>query len=461
MTFEDFYLNDAVLNALKAHQYTQPTPIQEQVIPVIQKGVDVLASAQTGTGKTAAFSLPIINDLIPTPKLSAGEVRVLILVPTRELAIQVHQQVKKYSENTRIRSMCIYGGVSINPQMKQLGGGAHIMIATPGRLLDLHQRNAVKLNNVERLVLDEADRMLDMGFAKDLQRIIDQLPKQRHTMLFSATFSPDIRALAREFLHNAKEVNTAPKNSSASTVEHWICPVDKKLKAELLLDLIETKQWSRLIIFCKTKRGADKLHRQLSNRGLRSGVIHGDRSQAQRTTTLTQFKNEKIDYLVATDVAARGIDIDQLPHVVNFDLPKVAEDYIHRIGRTGRKGNKGEAISLVAADEIDLLVAIEQILKKHLKRIIVDGFEPIHDLPPSKPIRTEARAKKPHKGKMRRQTTDTPKRTAGSKNNKATAKSTRGKPSGNSASKPKPRSKSSGNSSAPSGARAPRRRSSR
>ena len=401
MSFDSLFLRAELLSAVAQSGYTQPTAIQAAVIPGVQRGRDVLASAQTGSGKTASFALPILNLFDEAPPLEKNQVQNLILVPTRELAQQVFDQFKHYGQDLRVRCAVVYGGVSINPQLMQLRRGAHVLIATPGRLLDLMSQNAVKYDQFSTLVLDEADRMLDLGFREDLDRICDKLPTERQNLLFSATFSPSIRDFARTRLRDPLEVDTAPKVGAASSVKHWLHPVDKKLKPELLLEIIEVNSWVQLLVFCKTKRGVDKLVKRLQQQRFKAVGIHGDKSQRQRTEALSTFKRGQADILVATDVAARGLDIEDMPVVVNFDLPRNPEDYVHRIGRTGRAGKTGLAVSLVAADEIEELKGIERLLQKLIERKLVDGFEPDHDLPVSPSIRPARGPKKPKKPKAR------------------------------------------------------------
>jgi ATP-dependent RNA helicase RhlE len=398
MSFTALNLVPELLKAVAKSGYDTPTPIQVQAIPKIIAGKDILASAQTGTGKTAGFTLPILHRLMAKPGVKANQARVLILTPTRELAAQVFESVQTYSQFLNIRSACVFGGVNINPQMKTLRGGVDILVATPGRLLDLISRNAVSFPSLECLVLDEADRMLDMGFLPDIKRLIKVLPAKRQTLLFSATFAPEIKALAQQLLHEPVSISVTPDNAAAITVKQWFHPVDKKRKSALLSHLIKENQWSQVLVFARTKRGANKVAYDLEKSGLTAAIIHGNKSQNARTRALKEFKAGKVQVLVATDIAARGLDIDHLPHVINHDLPQVAEDYVHRIGRTGRAGKTGEAISLVSADEIKLLSAIETLIQKKLKRIVVDGFDPQHAVPETslKP----ARKKKPHKKKL-------------------------------------------------------------
>lgn len=388
MSFQDFKLSQPILDAVTQKGYTVPSPIQIKSIPKILAGRDLMAAAQTGTGKTAAFVLPILEKLSQTKKRAVvgNQVRCLILTPTRELAAQVEESVKVYSQNLVLKSTVVFGGVKINPQMQKLRGGTDILVATPGRLIDLYGQNAIKFNTLEILVLDEADRMLDMGFINDIRRIISMLPEKRQTLLFSATFSEEIKKLATGLLKSPSEVQVEPEQTSAVTVKQKVYTVDKKQKPEVLTHLLHKNKWKQVLVFSKTKHGANRLTAYLQDLGYKALPIHGNKSQAARTKALAQFKSGEIDILVATDIAARGLDIKGLPQVVNFDLPQVAEDYVHRIGRTGRAGRAGEAFSLVSADEVDMLFAIEKLLKKKLIRDTVDGFEPQHDVPltPSK-----------------------------------------------------------------------------
>lgn len=384
MTFSDFGLDKKILKAVSEQNYHTPTPIQAQSIPAVLQGRDVMAAAQTGTGKTAGFTLPILHKLLPGRPAGHNEARVLILAPTRELAAQVGESVETYGQHLPLKSQVVYGGVKINPQMMRLRKGADILIATPGRLLDLANQNAVHFRRLEMLVLDEADRMLDMGFIHDIKKILNLLPKKKQSLLFSATFSKEIRSLAKGLIINPLEISVTPPNSTANTVKQWIHPVDKKRKPQLLLDLIVDHGWEQVLVFTKTKHGANKLTRHLDGFGVKSAAIHGNKSQNTRLKTLQAFKDRELRVLVATDIAARGIDVDSLSTVINFDLPMVAEDYVHRIGRTGRAGAKGQAVSLVSADEFMQLSAIENLIKKLLHREILDGYEPDHSLPESK-----------------------------------------------------------------------------
>lgn len=422
MTFSELGLREPILKTLADKGYKTPSPIQQKAIPAILEGRDVMAAAQTGTGKTAGFTLPILQTLADGNRASSNHIRALIVTPTRELAAQVAESVRLYSRNLPLSTEIVFGGVKINPQMMRLRRGADILVATPGRLLDLYQQNAVKFKQLEVLVLDEADRMLDMGFIHDIRKIIALLPKERQNLLFSATFSKEIRALAQGLIRNPLEISVNPENSTAQTVRQWLHPVDKKRKGEALLYLIREYHWSQALVFTKTKHGANRLTKQLLEGGVKATAIHGNKSQGARTRALADFKDNRISVLVATDIAARGLDIDLLPHVVNFDLPNVAEDYVHRIGRTGRAGKAGEAISLVSADEIDLLIGIERLIQKKLERKYLDGFEPVHELPEtaskakpkSKPNtqrrKSPARGERPKSNNPKRQTSAAPKK---------------------------------------------------
>lgn len=380
MTFNDLKLSNTLLNTLIELGYKEPSPIQSQAIPSVLKGRDLIAAAQTGTGKTASFALPILDKLSSTQR-RANSTKALILTPTRELAAQVHQQFLNYGANLDVTSMVVFGGVKINPQMMKLRKGTHVLVATPGRLLDLVNQNAVKLNQLELLVLDEADRMLDMGFIHDIKKIIKLLPNQRQTLLFSATLSKEIKTLAKGLLKDPLEISIKPKQTTAVSVGQVLYAVDKKKKADLLMELINQNKWQQVLVFTKTKHGANRLVKTLASFGFSCAPIHGNKSQAARTKALEGFKQGNIDILVATDIAARGLDIQGLPQVVNFELPQVAEDYVHRIGRTGRAGKKGRAYSLVSADECDLLFNIERLIKKTIPREYIENFIPSHDLP--------------------------------------------------------------------------------
>ncbi|WP_025916729.1 DEAD/DEAH box helicase [Herminiimonas sp. CN] len=379
MLFTELGLSDAILRAVSDQGYTTPTPIQAQAIPAVLAGGDLLAGAQTGTGKTAGFTLPILHRLstaIKNPNVHGTPIRTLILTPTRELAAQVEESVRQYGKYLKLTSAVIFGGVGINPQIKLLKHGVDILVATPGRLLDHMQQGTVNLNHVEILVLDEADRMLDMGFIKDIKRVLAALPKKRQNLLFSATFSDEIKTLADGLLNAPAMIEVARRNSTVEIIAQKVHPVDRDKKHPMLTHLIKTHQWSQVLVFTRTKHGANKLVEQLEKDAISAMAIHGNKSQSARTKALAEFKDGNLQVLVATDIAARGIDIDQLPHVVNYDLPNVAEDYVHRIGRTGRAGATGEAVSLVCVDEFSLLKDIEKLIKRELPREIIDGFEP-------------------------------------------------------------------------------------
>ena len=383
MEFERLGLSEPLLKAVAAKGYRTPSPIQLSCIPAVLEGHDVMAAAQTGTGKTAGFTLPMLERLRHGPKARAGQVRALVLTPTRELAAQVAESVVAYGRYLDLRSDVVFGGVSPNPQINRLRHGTDVLVATPGRLMDLHQQRALRLDQVEILVLDEADRMLDMGFIRDIRRIISLMPAKRQNLLFSATFSPEIRKLAQGLLHQPVQLQATPENQAAPLVEQLLHPCDMGRKPDLLSHLIRSNDWQQVLVFSRTKHGANKVAERLEKEGLSAAAIHGNKSQGARTRALAGFKSGEVRVLVATDIAARGIDIHQLPHVVNLDLPNVAEDYVHRIGRTGRAGQNGHAISLVAAEEHELLRAIERLVGSQLPRQEVPGFEPtVHSAPP-------------------------------------------------------------------------------
>ena len=382
-TFDELGLSETLLRAVEEQGYNTPSPIQQKAIPPVLEGKDVMAAAQTGTGKTAAFTLPLLQRLSSLHPHRG--VRALVITPTRELAAQVEDSVSTYGKHGELRSCVVFGGVKINPQIARLRNGVDVLVATPGRLLDLHGQGAVDLDDLDILVLDEADRMLDMGFIHDIRKIIRILPEERQTLMFSATFSKEIRDLARNFMRNPVEVSVTPPNSTAETVKQWVYPVDKKRKPALLSHLVRDKQWHQVLVFTRTKHGANRLTRHLEQDGIAAAAIHGNKSQNARTKALDGFKRGKVQALVATDIAARGLDIEQLPQVVNFDLPNVAEDYVHRIGRTGRAGAAGRAYSLVSADEADQLFGIERLIRKPLQREEIEGFEPDHVLPEGRP----------------------------------------------------------------------------
>ncbi len=379
MQFSELGLSADIQRAVAEQGYDTPTPIQQQAIPAVLAGHDLMATAQTGTGKTAGFTLPILQRLSAgaNDRLSrvARTPRVLVLTPTRELAIQVEESVRTYGKHLPINSLAVFGGVGINPQIAGLRRGVDILVATPGRLLDHVQQKTVDLGHIEIFVLDEADRMLDMGFIRDIRKIIALLPKQRQNLMFSATFSPEIRELASGLLHQPVSVDVAPRNTAAETVVQKVIECNREQKKDLLKHLFETRSLHQVLIFARTKHGADALARALDKAGIKAAAIHGDKSQGARTRVLSEFKDGKLAALVATDIAARGIDIDALPYVINYELPNVPEDYVHRIGRTGRAGMEGEAISLVCHDERPQLKDIEKLIKRNLERVVIEGFE--------------------------------------------------------------------------------------
>jgi len=378
MSFDSLGLRTELLRAVSEQGYSEPTPIQRQAIPYILEKRDLMGGAQTGTGKTAGFTLPLLQRLLEsgTTKKGSRKVRALVLTPTRELAAQVAESVETYGRYLPLSSAVVYGGVSINPQIMQLRKGIDILVATPGRLLDHVGQKTVDLSELEILVLDEADRMLDMGFIRDIRKILNLLPKQKQTLLFSATFSKEIKRLTQELLHNPALVEVARENTASERVSQVVHPVDKSRKRELLSYLIGSNNWKQVLVFTRTKHGANRLTEQLGKDGITAAAIHGNKSQGARTKALSDFKTSKVRVLVATDIAARGLDIDQLPHVVNFELPNVPEDYVHRIGRTGRAGNEGEAMSLVCIDEMKLLQDIERLIKSEIRKDVIHGFEP-------------------------------------------------------------------------------------
>ena len=377
MLFSELGLSAELLRATDKRGYQEATPIQQQAIPLILEGRDLLAGAQTGTGKTAGFTLPLLQRLQDSePQGHKRRVRALILVPTRELAAQVAESVRDYGRYLPFNSAVIFGGVSINPQISKLRKGVDIVIATPGRLLDHMQRGTIRLDAVETLVLDEADRMLDMGFIRDIEKVLQVMPRNRQNLLFSATFSKDIKQLANKLLNAPMEIQIARQNTTAEQISQVVHPVDRQRKRELLSFLIGDGNWQQVLVFTRTKHLANRLAQQLERDGLSTAAIHGNKSQGARTRALADFKKGAIRVLVATDIAARGLDIQQLPHVVNFELPNVPEDYIHRIGRTGRAGMEGEAVSLVCIDEKKLLSDIEHLLKQDIKKVIIPGYEP-------------------------------------------------------------------------------------
>jgi ATP-dependent RNA helicase RhlE len=397
MTFRNLGLSTDLLRAVADSGYTEPTPIQQQAIPAILQGKDVFASAQTGTGKTAGFTLPLLQLLGTTnPNKVPRTPRALILTPTRELADQVNDSAKTYGKYLSLRSAVVYGGVGIGAQIQMLRRGVDILVATPGRLLDHLGQKTVDLSQIEILVLDECDRMLDMGFIRDIRKILAILPPSRQTLMFSATFSKPIQQLANTLLKSPTQIEVAPRNTAAEQVEQVVHPVDRDRKRELLSYMIGFHNWQQVLVFTRTKHGANRLAEQLAKDGLKTTAIHGNKSQAARTRALQDFKQGKVRVLVATDVASRGLDIDQLPHVVNFELPNVPEDYVHRIGRTGRAGNVGRAVSLVCSDEYPFLKDIERLLNQTLASYVVPGYEP------TSPAQPKADQPKPQRSNQRR-----------------------------------------------------------
>jgi ATP-dependent RNA helicase RhlE len=376
MTFRNLGLVSDLLRAVTEQGYIQPTPIQQQAIPAILQGQDIFASAQTGTGKTASFTLPLLQRLGNTSRPRNHAPRALILTPTRELAAQVSDSVKTYGNYLPLRSAVVYGGISIRAQIQTLRQGVDILVATPGRLLDLVEQKSVDLSQIEILVLDECDRMLDMGFIRDIRRILAKLPHERQTLMFSATISKTIEQLANTLLKSPTLIEVASRNTASEQVQQVVHPVERNRKRELLAYMISFHNWKQVLVFTRTKHGASRLAEQLAKDGLKTAAIHGNKSQAARTKALNDFKQGKVRVLVATDVASRGLDIEQLPHVVNFELPNVAEDYVHRIGRTGRAGKSGRAVSLVCFDEYPLLVNIEKLLNQTLFKQVIPGYEP-------------------------------------------------------------------------------------
>ncbi|WP_272150906.1 DEAD/DEAH box helicase [Tenacibaculum aiptasiae] len=444
MTFKSLGLSDALLKAIKEKGYNSPSPIQEKAIPHILEGKDILASAQTGTGKTAGFTLPVLQRLAETKHPKYRPIRALVLTPTRELAAQVYDNVREYSTYLNIKSAVVFGGVKASGQIKTLRQGVDILVATPGRLLDLHDQKAVSFKRIDVLILDEADRMLDMGFVRDINKIISFMPSNRQNLLFSATFSKEIKKLAEGILNNPVSVEAAPQNSTADKVAQKVYSIDKKKKTEIVIKLIKEGNWNQVLIFTRTKHGANKLTEKLIKAGVTAAAIHGNKSQGARIKALANFKNNTNRVLVATDIAARGIDIPLLPHVINFELPNVPEDYVHRIGRTGRAGAKGEAISLVCSEETEYQKEIEKILKQKLKTEIIEGYEPTDTAGPK---RASTQKKKPFKKKKGVGTTD---------------KKTKSNPPNESSNKKERRSRNNKkNQSSPSSNNKPRKRNNR
>lgn len=437
MSFDSLGLSDPLIKAISDKGYTEPSPIQLKAIPAILSGRDVMAMAQTGTGKTAGFTLPLLQRLSSGPKVESNHIRALVLTPTRELAAQVAENVHQYGKYLPLKSAVVFGGVKINPQMQKLRGGVDVLVATPGRLLDLYKQNAIKFSQLEVLVLDEADRMLDMGFIHDIRRIIALLPPKRQNLMFSATFSGEINTLAKNIVTDPVELAVSPKNTTAVTIEQSVHPVDKNKKSALLCKLILDNNWQQVLVFCRTKHGANKLTKFIEAHGVSAAAIHGNKSQGARTRALAEFKSGKIRALIATDIAARGLDISQLPQVVNFELPNVAEDYVHRIGRTGRAGANGHAVSLVSAEEYKDLLSIERLIQKPIPREEIEGFKPTAALGSATPNK----AKKPMKPRAGGQASGQNKSINNASSPRPNAKNTNQSRNGNEAAKPNPNKK--------------------
>ena len=405
MNFDNLGLLPSLLKAVKEKGYQEPSPIQEKVIPLILNGRDILASAQTGTGKTAGFTLPLLQRLSSNSSNGKRNIRALILTPTRELAAQIYDNVLEYSKHLNLRSTVIFGGVNQRPQVATLRQGVDVLIATPGRLLDLVNQKVLFLSNVNILVLDEADRMLDMGFKRDLDKIMSIIPRQRQNLLFSATFSKEIKVLAKQILNNPEIVEATPENTTVEAIVQKAYRVDKNKKASLIIKLILEGGWFQVLVFTRTKHGANNLCKKMIKSNIKAAAIHGNKSQSARTKALSGFKSGAVEVLVATDIAARGLDIPLLPHVINFELPNIPEDYVHRIGRTGRAGAKGEALSLVSVDEKNYLKDIEKLIGNRIQITTVEGFEPDPNYVPAEKIqrsRVKHRSRNPNKGFPRR-----------------------------------------------------------
>ncbi len=399
MSFDQLGLSEQLIQAVAKKGYSSPSPIQKKAIPVILQGKDVLASAQTGTGKTAGFTLPILQLLTKRPPHKRRRIRALVLTPTRELAAQILDNVESYSEYLDIRSTVIFGGVKQNPQVSKLRRGVDFLIATPGRLLDLSNQKLISLSDVEVLVLDEADRMLDMGFINDIKKIITLLPRKRQNLLFSATFSPEIKKLASGFLNHPVLVEATPENTTVEKIIQKAYRVDQKKKTDMVIDMIAGGKWRQVLVFTRTKHGANRLAEKMNKADVSASAIHGGKSQGARTKALAGFKSGDIRVLVATDIAARGLDIPLLPHVINFELPNISEDYVHRIGRTGRAGASGQAISLVGVDEMDYLRDIEKLIEQKIPTEIMEGFEPTDKATGVKPASKQNNRQRPNPNK--------------------------------------------------------------
>lgn len=431
MSFKLLGLSEPILKAIAKKGYNTPSPIQAKAIPPVLDGYDVLASAQTGTGKTAGFTLPMLHILSENPKEKFRPIRALVLTPTRELAAQVYANVKEYSEFLSLRSAVIFGGVNQKPQVAHIRNGVDVLVATPGRLIDLNNQGLLSLKRVEIFVLDEADRMLDMGFLRDIERVMKLMPEKRQNLMFSATFSKEIKKLAFTILNNPVQVEATPENTAVEAISQKIYRVAKGLKTGLIIKLISEGNWKQVLVFTRTKHGANKLTKKMISSGITAAAIHGNKSQGARTKALKGFKDGTVRVMVATDIAARGLDIPLLPHVVNFEIPNISEDYVHRIGRTGRAGAKGEAISLVSADETTFLRAIEKLIGEKLKVEIIEGFEPDPNASTA-PI-------KPGQNRQPRQKSNKPKQSGGS--------SSRGSASSGNSGRNRSRNKSRNNNS--------------
>lgn len=410
MTFDTLGLSPAIVKAIHKKGYTKPSPIQQKAIPHILDKKDVLASAQTGTGKTAGFTLPLLERIANQQNSKQRVLKALVLTPTRELAAQVYDNVRAYSEFLDVKTAVIFGGVKPKPQITTLKRGVDVLVATPGRLLDLISQNALSLSKIEVLVLDEADRMLDMGFLRDIKKILALMPEQRQNLLFSATFSPEIKSLANTFMNNPVSVESAPQNSTAKKVTQTFYNINKSDKAQAVTGMIKDGNWNQVLIFTRTKHGANRLSEKLTKAGVTAAAIHGNKSQAARTKALEGFKNNRLRVLVATDIAARGLDIPLLPYVINYELPNIPEDYVHRIGRTGRAGAKGDAVSLVSAEEVQFVLGIEKLLKLKLPLTNLEGFDfkPLspEELKKAKKGSANTRSPKEHKPKPKKKKTD-------------------------------------------------------
>ena len=441
MSFDSLGLSDPLIKAISDKGYTEPSPIQLKAIPAILSGRDVMAMAQTGTGKTAGFTLPLLQRLSSGPQVQSNHIRALVLTPTRELAAQVAENVQQYGKYLPLKSAVVFGGVKINPQMQKLRGGVDVLVATPGRLLDLYKQNAIKFSQLEVLVLDEADRMLDMGFIHDIRRIIALLPPKRQNLMFSATFSGEINTLAKNIVTNPVELAVSPKNTTAVTIEQSVYPVDKNKKSALLCKLILDNNWQQVLVFCRTKHGANKLTKFIEAQGVSAAAIHGNKSQGARTRALAEFKSGKIRALIATDIAARGLDISQLPQVVNFELPNVSEDYVHRIGRTGRAGANGHAISLVCAEEYKDLLGIERLIQKAITREEIEGFKPMTALGTAMKVQAPNKIRKPSKPRDGGQSTGQARPRTNTNSPRPNPNNTNQNRNGNEAAKPNPNKK--------------------